>query len=216
MGINVYRLMRDGSLKAGYPRHNRSIQIGVHGGRVVTVYLDARSLPRSENGLVMEARPETFKGAKVLAARSSFEGALLIINVSALVFPEQTSSRFQVENAWPGAGTLDDAWVQVGSRKSPIQAQGIWIPKGENLIVADLYSRYIELFWNGVELSVRPADSLRCALFLVRRARHLSDPSKWDDVRDRNQMFYWTQHAVRALGHFKVWPGDLDRLISRK
>lgn len=133
-----------------------------------------------------------------------------------LNFPEATSSKFDLRGSWPGAETLDEAWVQIGPRKSPAQAQGFWISKGEVIVVADLHSRYIELSWDGNDLVVRKADPLRFALALVVRARHLVRTVVWSDVRDRNQMLSWTKYATEAVGHSIVWPDDLEQLRDRR
>ncbi len=216
MLVNVCRLKQDGSVSLGYPRKDKSIRIHVPGGREVIVPFHKKSPPRYDRGLLLEARPETVGGKKVLAARAGYEKVLVIVDVGALNFPDATSSNFKLEKAWPGAETLGDAWVQIGPRKSPIQAQGMWVSRGEIVTVADMHSQYIELSWDGVDMVTHPADPLRFARALVARARRLVTEVEWRDLRDRNQMLGWTKYAVGAVGHGVVWPDDLERLLDQR
>lgn len=212
MPTNVYWLRPNGTLEVGYPRVNNAIVFSSP-QRTVTVPFNTGALPRCEGGKLMEARPDRYQGGKLLSARSGFTGALLVVDASMLYFPRNTSARFEIENAWPGVEVLPRAWVQVGDRRSESQVQGVWIPNGGSVNIADHQARYIEASCSNGDLALKKADSLKLSQFLVQRARFLVASQPPMDKRERHRMLTWTKITLGKLAHASLWPRDLEALL---
>jgi hypothetical protein len=156
---------------------------------------------------VIAASFVTGGGKRRLTGRGTWDGAIVKISVPGLDFSTNLfHAKFDIGNVWPGAETLDGAYVQVGGRDSASQHQLVLITPGTTTYVADLSGRYIGLRWDTVYQALRVVEPTvdGIAEFLARRAeRHCKT----------HRALTWTLKTLERLDKQKYWSRTLnDRL----
>ncbi len=164
--------------------------------------------PRTKDHKLYEGAPHQLEdGSKVICGRGGWRGALLAVVTYNLNFDPGLSADFgKLSNAWPGAETLNPAFVQVGSRSAVSQHQLIAIAHKKFIIVADQDCRYIRIDCYDGQLSVRPARREELGHLLVLRAE------KYLDTHDS---LTWTWYTLKRLGLLSLWSSLLAERLQK-